>query len=204
MSPKKKKRGPVVLIILDGFGISPDKMGSPWEIAKHPTFSEREKSYPFTALQASGIAVGLPWGKERNSEVGHLAIGAGKIILNYLPKISTAIYDKSFFSNEAFLRAAEHAKTNNSSLHLTGLFSSGTVHTYAEHLYALLDFAKQQEIKNVFLHLFSDGKDAYYKEGANFFKRLEDRIQKEYPNAKIASVIGRKTQKSCFCDDDRI
>ncbi len=188
----KKKYKPVLLVILDGFGISPDRIGSPWEITKHPAFSEIEKFYPFTALQASGIAVGLPWGKEGNSEVGHLTIGAGRIILNSLPRISTAINDGSFFANKAFLSATEHVKTNGSSLHLMGLFSSGTVHAYSEHLYALLDFAKQEQIKNVFLHLFTDGKDAYYKEGADFFKKLEADIKKNYPNVKIASIIGRK------------
>ncbi|HDH04076.1 MAG TPA: 2,3-bisphosphoglycerate-independent phosphoglycerate mutase, partial [Candidatus Campbellbacteria bacterium] len=117
----KKKYKPVLLVILDGFGISPDRIGSPWEITKHPAFSEIEKFYPFTTLQASGIAVGLPWGKEGNSEVGHLTIGAGRIILNSLPRISTAINDGSFFANKAFLSATEHVKTNGSSLHLMGL-----------------------------------------------------------------------------------
>jgi len=187
-----KQYKPVVLIILDGFGISPDQIGSPWETAKHPTFSDIEKNYPFTALQASGIAVGLPWGKEGNSEVGHLAIGSGKIIYNHLPRISTAISDETFFSNEVFLKAANHVKQNNSSLHLMGLFSSGTVHSYSEHLYALMDFTTKQNISNVFLHLFSDGKDAYYKEGFKFFKELEDRLKSNYPNIKIASIIGRK------------
>ncbi|MBU2109677.1 2,3-bisphosphoglycerate-independent phosphoglycerate mutase [Patescibacteria group bacterium] len=187
-----KKYKPVVLLILDGFGISPDKIGSPWEIAEHPTFSEIEKFYPFTALQASGIAVGLPWGKEGNSEVGHLTIGAGKIIYNYLPRISNAINDGSFFINESFLKAVEHIKNNNSALHILGLYSSGTVHAYEEHLYALLDLIKKQNnIQEIYLHLFSDGKDAYNKEGVIYFKKLENLLQTQYPNAKIASVIGR-------------
>ncbi|MBI4691924.1 MAG: 2,3-bisphosphoglycerate-independent phosphoglycerate mutase [Candidatus Terrybacteria bacterium] len=185
------KYKPVVLIILDGFGISPDKIGSPWEIVERKTFHDIEKFYPFTAIQASGIAVGLPWGEAGNSEVGHLTIGAGKIIYNYLPKISTAITDGSFFKNDAFLRAIEHVKKNNSSLHLSGLFSSGTVHAYFEHLYALLDLAKQNEVKNVYLHLYTDGKDAYKKEGMKFYKDFEQNLKKNYPNAKIASIIGR-------------
>ncbi|NOY35499.1 MAG: 2,3-bisphosphoglycerate-independent phosphoglycerate mutase, partial [bacterium] len=186
-----ERRKPTLLIILDGFGISPDKIGSPWEAAKHPTFSEIEKNYPFTALQASGIAVGLPWGKEGNSEVGHFTIGAGRIILNSLPRISTAIHDGTFFKNEAFLKAAGRAKSGGS-LHIMGLFSSGTVHSYAEHLYALLDMAKQQGVERVFLHLFTDGKDAYMKEGADFFQKLEAALAENYPNAKLASIIGRK------------
>jgi 2,3-bisphosphoglycerate-independent phosphoglycerate mutase len=181
-----KKYKPVVLVILDGFGISQDKMGSPWEITSHPNFSEIEKFYPLTALQASGIAVGLPWGEAGNSEVGHLTIGAGRIIYNYLPRISTSIKDGSFFQNEVFLKAAEKQ-----TLHLLGLFSSGTVHAYSEHLYALLDLAKQKNVPNVYLHLFTDGKDAYKKEGADFYKKLENNLQQNYHNAKIVSVVGR-------------
>mgnify|MGYP001616633344 FL=1 len=182
----------VVLIIIDGFGVSPDKIGSPWEAAKHPSFEEIEKNFPFTSLQASGIAVGLPWGKEGNSEVGHLTIGAGKIIYNYLPRISTAIEDGTFFTNEAFLKAVKHVQENKSALHILGLFSSGTVHAYEEHLYALLELAKRNNLPRVFLHLFSDGKDAYTKEGAVYFKNLEKYLSEQCPNVKIASVIGRK------------
>jgi 2,3-bisphosphoglycerate-independent phosphoglycerate mutase len=181
-----KKYKPVVLVILDGFGIAQDRIGSPWEAARHPNFSEIEKFYPFTALQASGIAVGLPWGEAGNSEVGHLTIGAGKIIYNYLPRISTSIKDGTFFQNEAFLKAAERQ-----TLHLLGLFSSGTVHAYSEHLYALLDLAKQKNVPNVYLHLFTDGKDAYKKEGADFYKKLENNLQKNYSQTKIASLVGR-------------
>lgn len=187
-----KKYKPVVLIIIDGFGISPDKIGSPWEAAKHPALEEIEKNFPFTALQASGIAVGLPWGKEGNSEVGHLTIGAGKIIYNHLPRISTAIEDGTFFANEAFLKAVKHTKDNNSALHILGLFSSGTVHAYTDHLYALLELAKRNNLQSVYLHLFSDGKDAYQKEGTVYFKNLEKYLGEQYPNVKIASVIGRK------------
>lgn len=187
-----KKYKPVVLIIIDGFGISPDKIGSPWEAARHPALEEIEKNFPFTALQASGIAVGLPWGKEGNSEVGHLTIGAGKIIYNHLPRISTAIEDGTFFANEAFLKAVKHTKDNNSALHILGLFSSGTVHAYTDHLYALLELAKRNNLQSVYLHLFSDGKDAYQKEGAVYFKNLEKYLSEKYPNVKIASVIGRK------------
>ena len=186
-----KKYKPVVLIILDGLGIAPDKFGSPWENAKHPVFSEMEKFYPFTALQASGLAVGLPWGEPGNSEVGHLTIGAGRIIYNYLPWISTSINNGTFFQNEAFLKAVKHVKDNNSSLHLMGLFSTGTVHAYFEHLYALLDLAKRNQLENVYLHLFTDGKDSYKKEGSEFFKKLENDLKNDYPFAKIASIIGR-------------
>lgn len=186
------KYKPVVLIILDGFGISPDKIGSPWEAADHPVFSEIEKYYPFTTLQASGIAVGLPWGEAGNSEVGHLTIGSGKIIYNYLPRISLSINDKSFFQNAAFLEAINHVKQNNSALHISGLFSSGTVHAYYEHMHALLEMTKQNQVKNVYLHLFTDGKDAYKKEAVGFYKEFEKYLQQNYPDIKIASIIGRK------------
>jgi len=198
------KYKPVILIILDGFGISPDKIGSPWEIVERKTFHDIEKFYPFTSLQASGIAVGLPWGEAGNSEVGHLTIGAGKIIYNYLPKISTAITDGSFFKNEAFLKAIEHTKKNDGSLHLSGLFSSGTVHAYFEHLYALLDLAKQNEIKNIYLHLYTDGKDAYKKEGVKFYKDFEKNLKENYPDAKIASIIGRNLSMDRDANWDRI
>lgn len=182
----------IVLAILDGFGISKDKFGSPWEAARHPNFSEIEKNFPFTALQASGLAVGLPWGEAGNSEVGHLTIGAGKIIYNYLPRITTSINDGSFFKNEAFLKTIDHINKTGGSLHIMGLFSSGTVHAYYRHIYALLDFSKQNNVKNVYLHLFTDGRDAYKKEAAKFFKDFENYLEQNYPNAKIASVIGRE------------
>lgn len=189
-----EKKKPVVLVILDGFGVPPEKNGSPWEIADRKNFYEIEQFYPFTTLQASGIAVGLPWGEAGNSEVGHLTIGAGKILYNYLPKISTAIIDNSFFKNETLLKAAEHVKNQptdrQNALHLAGLFSTGTVHAYFEHLYAFLNFAKQNNTKT-YLHLFTDGKDAYKKEGAVFYKELEESLEKNYPNIKIASIIGR-------------
>jgi len=181
---------PVVLIILDGFGHDKDATESPWKLANHPNFSEIEKFYPFTTLQASGIAVGLPWGEEGNSEVGHLTIGAGRIIYNHLPRIIMSIHDGSFFENKTFLGAIEHIKKNKSKLHIMGLFSSGSVHAYADHLYALLDFAKKHDTKT-YLHLFTDGRDASLNEGVKFIRQLEERLEKNYPDIKIASIIGR-------------
>lgn len=187
---KKYKYEKVILLVLDGFGVNPDLIESPWKAAHNPNFEEIEKFYPFTALQASGIAVGLPFQEEGNSEVGHLSMGAGRIVYTSLSKISAAIKDKSFFSNPAFLAALEKAK--NSSLHLVGLFSSGSVHASVEHLYALLDLAREKELPRVFLHLFTDGRDAQEKEGANFIEILERKIAEGYKNVKIASVIGRE------------
>ncbi|PJE73309.1 MAG: 2,3-bisphosphoglycerate-independent phosphoglycerate mutase [Candidatus Tagabacteria bacterium CG10_big_fil_rev_8_21_14_0_10_40_13] len=183
---------PIVLIILDGFGHDKNATESPWKLAHHPNFSAIEKWYPFTTLQASGIAVGLPWGEPGNSEVGHLTMGAGKVIYNHLPRIITAIHEGDFFKNKSFLAAIEHVKKNNSNLHIAGLFSSGSVHAYADHLYALLDLSKSNELKKTYLHLFTDGRDAYQHEGAVFVRQLEERLEKKYPNIKIASVIGRQ------------
>lgn len=182
---------PVVLAVLDGFGVDTSAVNSPWQIAKHPAFSEIERSWPFTALQASGVAVGLPWGEEGNSEVGHLTMGSGRIIYNHLPRIITAIQDGSFFRNEAFQKAIKQVKEKNSGLHLMGLFSSGSVHAYEEHVYALLELAKRNEIKNVYLHIFTDGRDAPQREAANFIKELERELAGKYPTVKIASLIGR-------------
>jgi 2,3-bisphosphoglycerate-independent phosphoglycerate mutase len=182
---------PVVLVVLDGFGIDTKATNSPWQVAKHPAFSETEKFWPFTTLQASGVAVGLPWGEEGNSEVGHLTMGSGRIIFNHLPRIIGAIADGSFFQNEALLKAIKQVKEKKSSLHLMGLFSSGSVHAYEEHVYALLDLAKQNVIQNVYLHLFTDGRDASPREGAGFIKDFSQKLAKDYPDAKIVSLIGR-------------
>lgn len=182
---------PLLLIILDGFGISLEKTGNPVAEAKKPALDEIEHNFPFTTLQASGTAVGLPWGEAGNSEVGHLTIGAGRAIHHHLPRIIYSIRDGSFFKNEALLKAAEHTRLNKSRLHIAGLISSGSVHSYIDHLYALLEFTKKEKIEQVFLHVFTDGKDAPPKEGAEFFAKLEEKIKKEWPQVYFASVIGR-------------
>jgi len=186
------KKGPkkTALLILDGFGV-PQVSDSPFSQAKLSTFNFLEKFFPITCLQASGLAVGLPWGEEGNSEVGHLTIGSGREIWHHLPRISISIQNGSFFKNEALLKAADHVRKNNSKLHLIGLFSSGSVHSYADHLYALLEFSKRQNLGQVFLHLFTDGRDSQDMEAEIFFGELTLRISSLYPFAKIASVIGR-------------
>ena len=186
-----EKPKPLILIILDGFGVSLEKEGNPVAQAKTPTFDEIERNFPFMTLQASGVAVGLPWGEAGNSEVGHLTIGSGRAIYHHLPRIINAIYDGSFFKNEALLGATEQVRKNNSNLHIAGLISSGSVHSYIDHLLALLEFTKREGIKNVFVHVFTDGKDAPPKEGAKFLSVLEERFAKEWPNVKLASVTGR-------------
>ncbi len=197
---------PVVLVVLDGFGIDVAGVNSPWQIAKHLTFSEIEKFWPFTTIQASGMAVGLPWKEPGNSEVGHLTMGTGRIIYNHLPRIIGAIEDESFFKNEAFLKAIKQVKEKNSlptlpcrqaggrqaALHLIGLFSSGSVHAYSEHVYALLDLAKNEGIQKVYLHIFTDGRDAPQREAAGFIRNFEKDLEEKYPFAKIASLVGRQ------------
>src|SRR3989338_241307 len=185
-----KRYKPVVLLILDGFGISTTP-NSTWKYAEMPTFHELEKFFPFTPLQASGTAAGLPWGEEGNSEVGHLTIGAGRPIFHHLPRIIMSIHDGTFFTNKAFLDAAGCAKANNSKLHIAGIFSSGSVHAYVEHLYAFLELPGKEGLKNVYLHLFTDGRDTQIKESAKFIQQLENRILALYPYAKIGSVSGR-------------
>ena len=181
----------MVLAVLDGFGVNITNPESTWKYAEMKNFREIEKFYPFTTLQASGMAVGLPWGEEGNSEVGHLTMGAGRTLFHHLPRIITSVKDGSFFKNKTFLEAINFIKGSGGTMHFMGLFSSGSVHAYADHLYALLDFAKAQNLERVYLHLFADGKDAPPNEGAEFFKSLEEKLNSEYPLAKIATVSGR-------------
>lgn len=182
---------PLLLVILDGFGISTEKEGNPVVQARTPTLDELERFYPFTTLQASGVAVGLPWGEAGNSEVGHLTMGAGRVIYHHLPRIINAVSDGSFFKNEAFVKAAEHVRKHQSRLHIAGLVSSGSVHSYIDHLFALFELTHREGIPEVLLHIFTDGKDAPPTEGAAFLQRLGERVRKEWPEVRFASVIGR-------------
>ncbi|MEK7636137.1 MAG: 2,3-bisphosphoglycerate-independent phosphoglycerate mutase [Patescibacteria group bacterium] len=187
----KKIYRTIVLLVLDGFGISNEKYGNPIYETPKPNLDFIEKKFPFTTLQASGTAVGLPWGESGNSEVGHLTIGAGTVVYHHLPRIVSAIQDQSFFSNEALVGAAEHVKTFKTRCHIIGLVSSGSVHSYIDHFYALFEFVKLQQLPEVFLHIITDGKDAPPNEGGKFIPQIEERLKKLYPNIKIASIIGR-------------
>ncbi len=190
MQPNMAQKKKFILVILDGWGLAPSSPGNAISLAKTPTMDSLERHYPAFSLQASGIAVGLPWGEEGNSEVGHLNIGAGKIVFQYLPRIENAIHDGSFFSNDAFLKAEKHVKKNDSTLHIMGLLSSGNVHSYVDHLYAILEFAKQKEIERVALHVFTDGKDSIPKEGATFVQNLKERLAVQ-KTGQIATIMGR-------------
>jgi len=180
----------VVLIVLDGWGIAPPSQGNAITLAKTPIFNKLITSYPVFTLQASGEAVGLPWGEMGNSEVGHLNLGAGRIVWQTLPRINRSITDGSFFKNQVFLKAVEHVKKNKSNLHLLGLVSNGAVHSSIDHLYALLEFAQQQKITNVFIHAILDGRDTGPRQGIKFIQQLEERIKK-VGVGQIATLSGR-------------
>jgi 2,3-bisphosphoglycerate-independent phosphoglycerate mutase len=183
---------PVILVVLDGVGAPQEgSSGHPFAEAHLPTFREFEQLYPFTTIRASGAAVGLPWGEEGNSEVGHLTMGAGRVLYHHLPRIITAIKDGSFFETQALTDAVAHVKKNNSAFHLIGLFSSGSVHAYRDHVYALLDFTAREEITRVFVHPFTDGRDAPPNEGADDIAALSEKIKETYPHAAIGTVMGR-------------
>lgn len=181
---------PVLLVILDGFGVAPPSQGNAVTLAKTPVFNKLTAAFPSFTLQASGEAVGLPWGEMGNSEVGHLNLGAGKIIWQSLPRITRSISDNSFFQNQAFLKTIDHAKKHHSTLHLTGLVSNGAVHSSNNHLYALLELAKQQEFKDICIHAILDGRDTAKDSGLQFIQELQDKI-KEIGIGKIASLSGR-------------
>jgi 2,3-bisphosphoglycerate-independent phosphoglycerate mutase len=181
---------PVYLIILDGSGENPILEGNAIAQAQTPTIDKLTRFYPQTLLQASGISVGLPWGEMGNSEVGHLTLGAGRVIYQSLPRITLAIQDGSFFKNEGLLAAVENAKKNNSALHIMGLASYGNVHSSLDHLYALLELAKNSELEKIYLHIFTDGRDAPPQSAIKVVKDIEERL-KNFPSARIASIIGR-------------
>lgn len=182
---------PVVLVILDGYGRGTENKANAIFKAKKPNIDFIEKNFPMTNLQASGIAVGLPWGEEGNSEVGHLNLGAGRIVYQYLPRITLAIRDGSFFQLPALAGAAEHVKKNNSSFHIMGLVGGGSVHSYIDHLYGVLEFAKKENLTKVFINAFTDGRDSPPKDALDFYDKFQRQLDENYPFAKIASLIGR-------------
>lgn len=186
----QKKRKLVVLIILDGWGIAPPSRSNAITLAKTPNFDQYLQVYPLFTLQASGGAVGLSWGEVGNSEVGHLNLGAGKIVLQNFPKITQSIWDKSFFSNPIFLKAIEHVKKNNSKLHFLGLVSNAGIHAFNEHLYALLELARDKKIKKVYVHAILDGRDSPYNSGFNFINQLEE-VMASSKIGEIATLSGR-------------
>jgi len=181
---------PIVLVILDGWGVAPPSPGNAITQANTPVFKRLITTYPTCVLQASGEAVGLPWGEMGNSEVGHLTIGAGRILYQDLPRINHSIIDKSFFVNQHLMRAIEQVKAHNSQLHLLGLVSSGGVHSSIDHLYALLDLAVAQGLNRVVVHAILDGRDTAFNSGQGFLKDLENKMKK-IKCGRLASLMGR-------------
>jgi 2,3-bisphosphoglycerate-independent phosphoglycerate mutase len=186
--PKKYKR--LVWLILDGWGVSVDSKDNAITRAKTPFIDELIKSYPVTTLKASGESIGLPWADPGNSEAGHYALGTGKIMHHPLVRISKAIWDGTFFTNTTLNSLCEHVRKQNSTLHLVGLVSSGGVHSYIDHMYAILELAKRHKVKRVVLHAILDGTDVEYDQGAQMLSHIKQRLT-GIGLGKIASIHGR-------------
>lgn len=180
----------ILLAVLDGWGIAADGPGNAISLANTPNMNRFFASYPNGQLLASGESVGLPRDEAGNTETGHLNLGAGRIVYQDLRRINIAIAEGSFFENQVFIGAFEHAKKNNSNLHLIGLIGAGGVHSNIEHLFALLNFARRQDFRRVFLHLFTDGRDSPPTAALTYIKSIRQVMEKEEVG-KIASIMGR-------------
>ncbi|MBR2401728.1 MAG: 2,3-bisphosphoglycerate-independent phosphoglycerate mutase, partial [Lachnospiraceae bacterium] len=181
---------PVVLMILDGYGLNEKTEANAVAQGKTPVMDKLMKECPFVRGNASGMAVGLPDGQMGNSEVGHLNMGAGRIVYQELTRITKEIMDGTFFENPALLKAVENCKANNSALHLMGLLSDGGVHSHNTHLYGLLELAKRNGLEKVYVHCFLDGRDTPPASCKDFAIQLADKME-EIGVGKIASVMGR-------------
>lgn len=180
----------VLLTILDGWGLGDKCPTNAIEAADDKTFNSLIQKYPHTKLYAHGEYVGLPEGQMGNSEVGHLNLGAGRIVYQDLTKINKSVKDGDFFKNTEFLKAIEHAKKNNSALHFMGLVSDGGVHSSMEHLFALIDLAKKHNLEKVYVHAFLDGRDTPPKSAYSYLAQVEDKLKKENL-PQIATISGR-------------
>ncbi|MFX3673865.1 MAG: 2,3-bisphosphoglycerate-independent phosphoglycerate mutase [Paenisporosarcina sp.] len=183
-------KSPVALIILDGFALRSEVFGNAVAQAKKPNFDRFWNQYPHASLVASGEAVGLPEGQMGNSEVGHLNIGAGRIVYQNLTRIHKSIRDEDFFRNPAFMDAIAHVKAHNSKLHLMGLLSDGGVHSHYTHLFALLQLAKMHDLHDVFVHGFLDGRDVGPNTALGYIEETEQQM-KSIGIGKFASISGR-------------
>ncbi len=172
-----------MLVILDGWGIGRNDESNPIYTAKPENFRWLEENFPVGSIQASGISVGLPWGEVGSSEVGHMTIGAGRVVYQYYPRITLSIRDGSFFKNPALKSAFEHARKNNSGINFVGLLTKANVHASLEHMQALLKMAEQEKVENVKLHLFADGKDSP--------PRTLEKLLEKIPKEKLATLTGR-------------
>ena len=179
-----------MLMILDGFGDNQNKDGNAIKLANTPNIDKLMKKYPNTDMYTSGLHVGLPEGQMGNSEVGHTNIGAGRIVYQELTRITKAIEDGDFFSNQELIAAIENCKKNHSKLHILGLVSDGGVHSHIRHLYGLLELAKRRDFEDVYVHCFLDGRDTPPASAEGYIVKLQEKM-KEKGVGKIASISGR-------------
>ena len=179
-----------MLMILDGFGINPNKEGNAIALANTPNIDKLMKKYPVAEVHTSGADVGLPDGQMGNSEVGHTNIGAGRIVYQELTRITKSIEDGDFFTNQEFIDAIDNCKKNNSKLHILGLVSDGGVHSHIRHLFGLLEMAKRRDFEDVYVHCFLDGRDTPPASAETYIMQLEEKM-KEKGVGKIASISGR-------------
>mgnify|MGYP000933870373 CR=1 FL=1 len=184
------EKKPVMLMILDGFGINEKEDGNAVKLANTPNIDKLMKKYQTTKIYTSGLKVGLPDGQMGNSEVGHTNIGAGRIVYQELTKITKSIEDGNFFAIPEFIEAIENCKKYNSKLHILGLVSDGGVHSHIRHLYGLLEMAKRRDFENVYVHCFLDGRDTPPASAENYITQLEEKMR-EKGIGKIASLSGR-------------
>mgnify|MGYP003007135145 CR=1 FL=1 len=181
-------RRPVMLMILDGFGINQNEKGNAIAIANTPNIDKLRKTWPTTTIHTSGLDVGLPEGQMGNSEVGHTNIGAGRIVYQDLTRITKSIADGDFFSIKELSDAIENCKKNNSKLHIMGLLSDGGVHSHMRHLFAILEFAKRKDFENVYVHCFMDGRDTPPTSGESYIAKLEEKMKEKGVKA-ISEVV---------------
>lgn len=179
-----------LLMIMDGVGLNDEEKGNAFKLANTPNLDRLTIKYPNTYVKTSGAAVGLPDGQMGNSEVGHTNIGAGRIVYQELTRITKEIEDGNFYNNPELKKAMQNVKKNNSSLHIVGLVSDGGVHSHIKHLFALLEMAKRENIKNVFVHAILDGRDTPPTSAVDYIKQLEEKM-KELGVGKIATLSGR-------------
>src|SRR2546423_9974713 len=181
---------PLILIILDGWGYRAETKANAIALARKPTYDRLLREYPNTLIQTSGPYVGLPEGQMGNSEVGHLNIGAGRIVHMDITRIDLMIQNGDFFSHPVLLQAMKHARSGERRLHLFGLISDGGVHSQPAHLYALLKMAKQNGLERVFVHALMDGRDTLPTNGAGYLEQLQQKMR-EYNSGKVATISGR-------------
>ncbi|HXM76245.1 MAG TPA: 2,3-bisphosphoglycerate-independent phosphoglycerate mutase, partial [Thermoanaerobaculia bacterium] len=180
---------PVLLVICDGWGVAPPSPGNAITLASTPVFDRWLAQSPQTTLDASGEAVGLPAGLMGNSEVGHLNLGAGRMVPQDLLRIDLTLRDGSFFENPVLVAAADHARRAGSALHLMGLLSDGGVHSHIRHLFGLLELASRRKVPRVFVHAFTDGRDTPPRSALRYLEELEPRLAEA--GGAVATVSGR-------------